>query len=378
MPLWFKLVGLLAVLALIGVTGGILFTESLVDTVDNQLEALRDHDIDKAYLTYTSREFKNTTSIEQFRDFLEAFPVFLENQSAHFTERSISHNIGTLKGTLTSSDHISTPIEYKVIKEDGRWKILSIRLLKPKSIQNSKEASHAEDLIEVIKEQLKDIQERKVEEAYLDYSSKEFMETTTAANFQEFIKRYPILAEHHIVSFHKPTVRNGVGALSVIIQSDKVAAYIKYYLIFEDKKWKVWSMRILSPSEPQESKNRELPSKESSVHEKKMKIESVSLGSKIDENGQVIDPKGLFSSSLGDLFVNIEVKDGVKPSSIHLSLLHVDSGTSIPVETAIEEEGDSTLMSIFSPPASGWPKGPYKLIIKTSSGTTQAVDFKID
>ena len=34
MPFWFKLVALLAVLALIGVTAGILFTESWVDVVD--------------------------------------------------------------------------------------------------------------------------------------------------------------------------------------------------------------------------------------------------------------------------------------------------------------------------------------------------------
>lgn len=367
MPLWFKLVGLLAVLALIGVTGGILFTETLVDTVENQLEALQDHDIDKAYLTYTSKEFQNTTSIEQFRDFVQAFPIFLENQSAHFTQRSISHNVGTLKGILTSSDHINTPIEYKVIKEDGRWKILSIRLLKPKNIPNAREASHTEDLIEVVKEQLKDIQESKVEEAYHDYSSKEFMETTSEENFHKFIKRYPILTEHHIVSFHKPTVRNGVGALSVIIQSDQVAAYIKYYLIFEDKKWKVWSMRILSPAEPA-----------SSPRHQNMTLEAVSIGSHIDKNGQVADPQNTFSPPLGDLYVNIEVKDGVKGSSIHLSLQHIDSGTSIPAETVIEEGGDSTLMSIFTPPVNGWPKGSYRLIIKASSGITKSIDFTIE
>ena len=37
MPFWLKLASLLAVLALIGVTAGILFTESWVDVVDHQL-----------------------------------------------------------------------------------------------------------------------------------------------------------------------------------------------------------------------------------------------------------------------------------------------------------------------------------------------------
>lgn len=262
MPFWFKLIALLAILALIGVTAGILFTESWVDVVDHQLEALRKQDIPQAYQAYTSKDFQSATSLDQFRNFIEAYPVFHNNQSAHFTQRSIEHNIGTLKGNLTSDDHINTPIEYKLIKEEDKWKILSIRLLKPGNIQNAKEGDHAEDLIEVTKAQLKDIQDQKLQEAYQDYSSQEFKEATSEEAFREFIKRYPILTAYHVVSFHKPAIRNGVGTLSVILQSDQIAAYVKYYLIYEDQKWKIWSMRILSPPTNDENKQLEnTPSK---------------------------------------------------------------------------------------------------------------------
>ena len=64
MPFWFKILALLAVLALVGVTAGILFTESWVDVVDHQLEALRQHDIDKAYYAYTSKDFQTSTSLK--------------------------------------------------------------------------------------------------------------------------------------------------------------------------------------------------------------------------------------------------------------------------------------------------------------------------
>ena len=37
MPLWFKILIAIAVTLLIGVTAGILFTERLVDVIDNQL-----------------------------------------------------------------------------------------------------------------------------------------------------------------------------------------------------------------------------------------------------------------------------------------------------------------------------------------------------
>ena len=130
MPIWFKLAIFLSVLALIGVTGGILFTESWVDVVDHQLAALREKDIDKAYYAYTSKEFQKENSLDQFRTFVEAHPIFFHNQSAHFQKRTLQDHLGKITGHLTSDEHMNVPIKYKLIKEDGKWKILSIRFLK--------------------------------------------------------------------------------------------------------------------------------------------------------------------------------------------------------------------------------------------------------
>ncbi len=381
MPIWFKIAAFLAVLALIGVTAGILFTESLVDVVDHQLEDLRKQDISKAYYNYTSKDFRAATSLDQFRNFVEAYPVFFNNQSAHFSQRSMEHNIGTLKGHITSLEHVNTPIEYKLIKDDGKWKILSIRLLKPAHIQNAKEADHAEDLIEVAKIQLKDIQDQKISEAYQNFSSNEFKEATSEEAFHEFIKRYPILNHHHVVSFHKPTIRNGVGTLSVILQSDQIAAYVKYYLIFEDHAWKIWSMRILSPSEGEEEKNKELKQENASLEksaQEPMGFGSITLGDHVNEQGQIKNPTKTFKSDLKDLYVDIEIKNGRKNSMVFLNLKHAESGSTIPAKAAIEENGDTMLLSVFSPPASGWPKGSYTLTVTTSSNLSSSIDFDIE
>lgn len=379
MPFWFKLLTFLAVLALVGVTAGILLTESWVDVIDKQLEALRQDDIAKAYYDYTSQDFQATTSLDQFRQFVQAYPVFLNNQSAHFTQRAIEHNIRTLKGKLISSDHVETPIEYKLIKQDKKWKILSIRLIKPANIQNAKAADHAEELIEIVKAQLNDIQENKIGEAYQTYASKEFREATSEEAFREFIKRYPILAHHHVVSFHKPTIRNGIGTLSVIVQSEQLAAYAKYYLIFEDQEWKIWSMRILSPSEEQESQAEEKAKmkQEQPNQQDPMSFGSIRLSDQIDEQGQVRESMTDFSSSLKDLYVDIEIKNGRKDNIVYLSLQHLESGSTIPAKATIEENGDSMLMSVFSPPSTGWLTGHYKLIVTTSSGLNSIEDFEI-
>lgn len=377
MPIWYKIAAFLAVLALVGVTAGILFTEGLVDVIDNQLEALRKQDITKAY-SYTSKDFQATTTLDQFRNFVEAYPVFLNNQSAHFSQRSIENNIGTLKGNLTSLDHSNTPIEYKLIKEEGKWKILTIRLLKPRKIQNAKQADHAEDLIEIAKMQLKDIQDQKISEAYQNYSSKEFKDATSEEAFKEFLNRYPILKYHHVVSFHNPVIRSGIGTLSVILQSDQIAAYVKYYFIYEDQNWKIWTMRILSPSEGLEERKKELGESKKADGTHPMSFGSILLGDAVDEQGQIKNPQKVFKSDLKDLYIDIQIQNGRKDNLIYLNVKHLESGSSVPAKAAIEENGDSMLMSVFSSPAAGWPTGHYQLSVTTSSGLESLVNFEIE
>lgn len=134
MPFWFKCLIGLAVIALIGVTAGILLTEGLVDVVDKQLSALRQKNIEKAYEAYTSKEFQQATSFNQFRRFIESYPIFFHNQSAHFAQRSIKDHVAILKGNLVSDKHEEIPIEYHLVKEHRKWKILSMRLLAPEKI----------------------------------------------------------------------------------------------------------------------------------------------------------------------------------------------------------------------------------------------------
>ncbi len=100
-------------------------TSGLVDTVRNQLDALRAGDIQKAY-SYTAKDFQKVTSLSDFEKFLDQYPSLKNNKSSSFSERQIENNMGTLKGTLTAEDGAQTPIEYRLIKEDDSWKILGI------------------------------------------------------------------------------------------------------------------------------------------------------------------------------------------------------------------------------------------------------------
>ena len=383
MPLWFKIITTLAVIALIGVTAGILFTESLVDVIDHQLKALHRKDTNSAYYAYTSKEFQKTTSPEEFQEFVETYPILTNNQSAHFSQRSIEHNIGTIKGNLTSATHVKIPIEYKLIKEKGKWKILSIKFLKPEMLETA-ESAISQELNKDVKEQLEGIKSGQITDVYKDVFSKEFQDTTTLDAFQDFVKRYPILSRYDNFNFSRAVTRKGVGIVSVQLNMGEQTAFIKYYLIKEGEGWKIWSMRILSNAEEEKPADLTkktlatptLPTPSISIPSQ-MTFTDITLGTKLDARGNVKNPSTIFRADSGEIYVNVEIQNGVIGETVHLNFQHLESHSSILTKAPIEEQGDSMVVSVFSPPIGGWPKGDYQLIV-SSSKFTKTINFSIE
>jgi TM2 domain-containing membrane protein YozV len=102
-------------------------TSGLLYPVQSQLKSLQSGNVEKAY-SYTSKDFQKVTSLEHFKQFLNQYPSLKNNESSFFNEREIQNNTGFLKGTLTSKDGAKTPIEYRLIYEDGAWKIMGIQV----------------------------------------------------------------------------------------------------------------------------------------------------------------------------------------------------------------------------------------------------------
>ncbi len=125
--LWKKLLLGVVLFVVFVVVLVLLLTKGITDVVNKQLVALKKGDLYTAY-SLTSKDFKNSVSFESFKEFVERYPSLSKNKSHSFTERSIENNIGTLKGTLKSEDGAITPVEFKLIKEEGEWKILAITL----------------------------------------------------------------------------------------------------------------------------------------------------------------------------------------------------------------------------------------------------------
>lgn len=105
-------------------------TKDLVNVVDGQLAALQSGQIEKAY-SYTSKDFQHIISIEGYKKYIEESPALLNNASSSFRDRQIINNNGFLAGTLTAKDGTITPVVFQLIKENGQWKILNIKVMIP-------------------------------------------------------------------------------------------------------------------------------------------------------------------------------------------------------------------------------------------------------
>lgn len=131
MPIWFKLLLSLAFMALVGVTVAILFQENLRKTVEDQLTTLHAKDVTKAYYLFTSQDFQKATPLETFREFVNDHPAFINNKTFEINTIHTYDDKRTLTGKIKSTDGEVLPVEYQLIKEDGTWKILSIKILAP-------------------------------------------------------------------------------------------------------------------------------------------------------------------------------------------------------------------------------------------------------
>ncbi|MBA3815201.1 MAG: DUF4864 domain-containing protein [Parachlamydiaceae bacterium] len=126
-PLWFK--SLLGFVALIisAILINTFFTEDLTDVVENQMKAVRKDQLVEAY-AFSSKKFQEKTSLDAFEEFMKKHPAFSENKSLKFLERNVSNEIGTLDCVITTIHEKKILVEYKLVKEEDKWKIQSIRL----------------------------------------------------------------------------------------------------------------------------------------------------------------------------------------------------------------------------------------------------------
>jgi len=125
LPKWVKILLGLGVIAAIIVAVGFVATGGAAKVADQQIALMKAGDIEGAY-NLTSKAFQAATSLSQFEDFVSRATPLSKYKEYSFTERKIEGDAATLSGTTMGEDGTVYKLEYRLVKEDGKWRILGI------------------------------------------------------------------------------------------------------------------------------------------------------------------------------------------------------------------------------------------------------------
>jgi hypothetical protein len=244
-PFWLKIFGSVCFLgALLALVFHQSFSE-LNSVVEGQLSVLRTKKITEAYYAYSSQEFQANTSFENFKEFIKANPIFLNNTSAVIQDKTLDSDKGRVNLTLYIGQEKEADIVYDLIKENDSWKILKIQLQGKESF-SSEDSSTTEALLAPIKTQLKAFQKHDTLGAYKDLVSKKFQKTLPFDKFKIFVLQHSILNEFNNFDFKRHSIEGHQGSATVILNSLKEIVAVRYNLIEENQHWKIADMRISS------------------------------------------------------------------------------------------------------------------------------------
>ena len=245
-PGWFKL---LLTIIIVGAAVGFWATltqEQTQNVVNKQLKALRENKITEAYYSYTSKDFQKTTSLSAFRNFVHSYPVLVKNKTSNFKKKSVGDKVAFIHGTLTSTEGDTASAEFKLVKEDSDWKILTIQITgEEESEEEEDETPAVLEMASLVETQLKALRSKDIYGAYYDLVSKDFQVGTPYKDFQKFVQSYPVLTDHQGILFKERTLEDDQGSVTVILNSIHGVYPMKYKLIKEDGEWKIWSLRLI-------------------------------------------------------------------------------------------------------------------------------------
>ena len=230
---------------------------ALINKVDAQLKAFRDNDITEAYYGFVSKDFQNETSLEAFKQFVQSHPVLSRYTGVEYKGRKIINDQGFVDLVL-NSDQGDFFLEYKLIRENGDWRIWSSKLTLPPEIAEKEAATNPKAMESPIRNFLDNLHLGEIQAAY-ESTAKEFQETTTVEAFKDFITHYQAFTMRDLVDIKNGQIEDGVGRMHVNLHDERGMTEVQFRLGFEDGEWKIWGVQVLKQPNPEstvEQKNK--------------------------------------------------------------------------------------------------------------------------
>ncbi|MBY0518717.1 MAG: DUF4864 domain-containing protein [Bacteriovoracaceae bacterium] len=211
-------------------------------SIDMQLMALRSKDIENAYNKATSKGFRDFSSLDGFRQFVD-FNSILSSHKNYVLGKQAIRTDNIIVDIILNPDNEAIPIQYTMGKEDGQWKILHLDMTIA-NLSKFQELLKDTNTHAPIKKQLAALKDRDILQAYSDPTSPAFRKDVSFEVFQELIHQYPILMDYQSIEFKNPRLDNGTCFLIVELKGKDDSIYtLEYTLALEDNQWKIWTFR---------------------------------------------------------------------------------------------------------------------------------------
>lgn len=218
--------------------------KELLAPIEKQLKALKSNNIQEAYEKLVSTDFLKQTPLPQFKIFIGQYPILTQFNNYKVASHSIEKNQGAVTIILNQHED-NIPLEYKLVKEGGEWKIWSLQIVLPDFESSSNGLMHPKELGPVIENFLKMMKEKQVDEGYRDLTSPEFKKATHLKDFHEFVNKFPILETYTSYQINNEIIKNAeYGFVNVEMSDEKEKYEIEFTLGIENKTWKIWGIQI--------------------------------------------------------------------------------------------------------------------------------------
>jgi len=103
----------------------------ILSLIESQINAIQKNDLISAYNDFTTGQFRNATTLDEFKYFITSYPVFTNTKNAYFGNADVKGDYATIQGTISSVQGDNSFVTYYLAREGGNWKILGIDLPKP-------------------------------------------------------------------------------------------------------------------------------------------------------------------------------------------------------------------------------------------------------
>lgn len=216
-------------------------TEAMVEPVTKQLQALQLDDLNGAYEGLVSQDFIEKTSLAQFRVFVKAYPILTHFKSFEYKQHSVDGELGDVIVVLNPEQE-GIPIEYKLVQEDGKWKIKSFRII----MEDLKDLDTSA-VIGVVREMLLSLERSEIKSVYLGYMSEEFRQKHTLDQFTQFVKENPVFFYNSPFLVKLAKKDNKVTFYGTLTSKQGKLYLIELDLVNAYEIWKINDIKLTDP-----------------------------------------------------------------------------------------------------------------------------------